>query len=54
MEFINTETNPLETEMNPVETELLKISKSLGRTIHYGKYMIESQIDLAGKFLNIW
>ena len=40
--------------MNPMDTELLKISKSLGRTIHYGKYMIESQIDLAGKFLNIW
>jgi shikimate dehydrogenase len=40
--------------MNPSETELLKQSKSIGRTVHYGKYMIESQIELAGNFLNIW
>ena len=40
--------------MNPTDTELLKQSKSMGRTIHYGKYMIESQIELVGNFLNIW
>ena len=40
--------------MQPEETELLKYAKSLGRSIHYGKYMIESQIDLVGNFLEIW
>ena len=40
--------------MQPKETELLKEAKSLGRSIHYGKYMIESQIDLVGKFFKIW
>ena len=40
--------------MEPEETELLKHAKSLGRSVHYGKYMIESQIDLAGNFLKIW
>ena len=40
--------------MQPCETELLKKAKKLGRSIHYGKYMIESQIDLAGSFLNLW
>ena len=40
--------------MQPEETELLKRAKKLGRSIHYGKYMIESQIDLAGKFLDLW
>ncbi len=40
--------------MQPEETELLKNAKSLGRTIHYGKYMIDSQIDLVNDFLKIW
>ena len=40
--------------MEPKDTELLKRAKNLGRSIHYGKYMIESQIDLVGKFLKIW
>mgnify|MGYP001483965654 CR=1 FL=1 len=40
--------------MQPEETELLKHAKSLGRSIHYGKYMIESQIDLVGRFLKLW
>ena len=40
--------------MQPEETELLKYAKSLGRSIHYGKYMIESQIDLVGRFLKLW
>jgi shikimate dehydrogenase len=40
--------------MNPSDTELLKQAKYMGRTIHYGKYMIESQIELVGNFLNIW
>ena len=40
--------------MQPEETELLKHAKSLGRSIHYGKYMIESQIDLVGNFFKIW
>ena len=31
-----------------------KKAKKLGRSIHYGKYMIESQIDLAGSFLDLW
>ena len=40
--------------MQPLETELLKQAKNLGRSVHYGKYMIESQIDLAGNFLDLW
>ena len=40
--------------MQPVETELLKQAKNLSRPVHYGKYMIESQIDLAGEFLDLW
>ncbi len=40
--------------MQPEETELLKQAKSTGRPIHYGKNMIESQIDLVGCFLNLW
>ena len=40
--------------MDPEETELLKKSKSLGLSIHYGKYMIESQIDLVGDFFKLW
>ena len=40
--------------MQPLDTELLKQSKNLGRSVHYGKYMIESQIDLAGNFLELW
>ena len=40
--------------MQPCETALLKKAKNLGRSIHYGKYMIESQIDLAGNFLDLW
>ena len=39
--------------MNPNETELLKQSKSIGRPVHYGRYMIESQIELVKNFLNI-
>ena len=40
--------------MQPEDTELLKHAKSVGRSIHYGKYMIESQVDLVGNFLKIW
>ena len=40
--------------MQPSETELLKQAKNLGRSVHYGKYMIEHQIDLVGNFLNLW
>ena len=40
--------------MQPEETELLKQAKSIGRPIHFGKDMIESQIDLVGGFLNLW
>ena len=40
--------------MQPLETELLKKAKKLGRSVHYGKYMIESQIDLVGNFLDLW
>ena len=40
--------------MQPLETDLLKKALDLGRSVHYGKYMIESQIDLAGNFLNLW
>ena len=40
--------------MQPEDTELLKQAKSLGRSIHYGKYMLESQTDLVGKFLKTW
>ena len=40
--------------MHPLDTELLKQAKNLGRSVHHGKYMIESQIDLAGNFLELW
>ena len=40
--------------MQPLETELLKQAKKLGRSVHYGKYMIDSQIDLVGNFLDLW
>ena len=40
--------------MQPKDTKLLKTAKNLGRSIHYGKYMIESQTDLVGQFLEIW
>ena len=40
--------------MQPEETELLKQAKNLSRPVHYGKYMINSQIDLAGEFLDLW
>ena len=40
--------------MQPLDTELLKQAKNLGRSVHYGKYMIESQIDLVGNFLELW
>ncbi len=40
--------------MQPEETELLIKAKNLGRSVHYGKYMIESQIDLVGNFLDLW
>ena len=40
--------------MQPSETELLKQAKKLGRSVHYGKYMINSQIDLVGNFLDLW
>ena len=40
--------------MNPIETNLLIKAKSIGRTVHYGKHMIETQIDLAGEFLKLW
>ena len=40
--------------MQPEETKLLKQAKLIGRPIHYGKNMIESQIDLVGDFLNLW
>ncbi|OUW58310.1 MAG: hypothetical protein CBD59_03160 [Alphaproteobacteria bacterium TMED199] len=40
--------------MQPLETKLLKKAKKLGRPVLFGKYMIESQIDLAGNFLDLW
>ena len=40
--------------MQPLETKLLKKAKKLGRPVHFGKYMIESQVDLAGNFLDLW
>ena len=40
--------------MQPLNTELLKQAKKLGRSVHYGKYMIENQIDLVGNFLDLW
>ena len=40
--------------MQPLETDLLKKALDLGRSVHYGKYMIESQINLAGNFLDLW
>jgi len=40
--------------MQPSETKLLKQAKKLGRSVHYGKYMIDSQIDLVGNFLDLW
>ncbi len=40
--------------MQPAETKLLKQAKSLGRPVHYGKNMIDSQINLVGSFLDLW
>ena len=40
--------------MQPEDTELLKQAKKLGRSVHYGKYMIDSQVDLVGNFLDLW
>ena len=40
--------------MQPLETELLKQAKKLKRPVHYGNYMIESQVDLVGNFLDLW
>ena len=40
--------------MDPEETQLLKVAKLHGRSIHYGKNMINSQINLVGRFLNLW
>ena len=40
--------------MQPLETELLKQAKNLSRPVHYGNYMLKSQIDLAGNFLDLW
>ncbi len=40
--------------MQPSNTELLKQAINLGRSVHYGKYMIDKQIDLVGNFLNLW
>ncbi len=40
--------------MQPEETVLLKQAKYMGRSVHYGKYMIESQIELVGEFLDLW
>ena len=40
--------------MQPSETDLLKKALDLGRSVHYGKYMIESQINLVGNFLDLW
>ena len=40
--------------MQPEETELLKQAKNLSRSVHYGKYMLKSQINLVGNYLDLW
>ena len=40
--------------MEPEETELIKQAKKIKRKVHLGKNMLENQIELAGKFLEIW
>ena len=43
----------LEAQNIHIYFQLLKYAKSLGRSVHYGKYMIENQIDLVGGFLKL-
>ena len=40
--------------MEPEETELIKKAKKIKRQVHFGKNMLENQIELAGQFLEIW
>lgn len=40
--------------MQPVETPILVAAKQRGCRVHYGRHMIEAQIDLAGKFTGLW
>ena len=40
--------------MEPELTILLKEAKKLNKKIHFGKYMLESQIDLVGEYFNLW
>ena len=40
--------------MEPEETELIKQAKKIKRQVHLGKNMLINQIELAGKFLEIW
>ncbi len=40
--------------MDPEETLLIKEAKRLKKQVHLGKYMLENQIDLAGKYFQLW
>tara|TARA_S200000501_G_C20808078_1_gene737144 strand:+ start:521 stop:1312 length:792 start_codon:yes stop_codon:yes gene_type:complete len=40
--------------MEPEETILIKEAKKYNRNYHLGKNMLSSQVDLAGKFFNLW
>ena len=40
--------------MDPEETLLIKEAKRLKKQVHLGKYMLENQIDLAGKYFHLW
>lgn len=40
--------------MDPEETILIKEAIKYNRNYHLGKYMLMSQIKLAGKFFNLW
>ena len=40
--------------MDPEETILIKEAIKYNRKYHLGKNMLVSQIDLAGKFFNLW
>ena len=40
--------------MDPEETLLIKEAKRLKKQVHLGKNMLENQIDLAGKYFDLW
>ena len=40
--------------MDPEETPLIQQARKLNKEVHLGKNMLENQIDLAGKYFDLW